>query len=444
MPEQSTTPVPDKTTVARIDLSPLNLTAETHKTIEAGRTAYLFGVFLDPMIKVGLSHVAHGSMDQQTVSLALSTIAKLYTLSGNDYEQQPKKLTGDDLTNHQRNVLNGDIVLVAPQQELNEENRLAQLRQANETLSELPPAVQAIIAELNYEGFFRPQTMAGGAHTRDRNELDQLLASLGTEQDAMPHLTLTNWAIGQISGGIYSYTSETNKVLKIIDTGSGPGGTVAAITDRLLNTKRANAKGLAITCVETAQGFYDQLELFTQDDNVIDELGLKVKSLDSPSSERISEPGSLTTVKSDALSALKRLDLSSATQDDIIIITGNYSWHRLAGRTKQEIMDLFAHVPNVIFVVGDFAHHGNPVAKQYFCLGANGPLNVGNIGLGAQFIKSGYSLVDLKHQRPTSLDERIARKIVHADKDPDIDGHLWIAYKGKLAEKALSLEESSE
>lgn len=436
-------PIHGDTEVVPIDLSPLNLDPETQGIIETGRKAYLFGKYLDLMIKVGIRYVADGSMDQEDVGLALLTTAKLYRLSGKAYEDQQGKLTGDTLTSHQKNVLNGDIVLVAPEAEMNEENRLAQLRESNEAFSELPPKIQAVIAELNYEGFFHPQTMAGGPQTRDRNELDKLLASLGTEQDAMPHLTLTNWTIGQITGGIYS-SNEVSKLI-IIDTGSGPGGTVAAITDRLLNTKNSNnTKGLAITCVETSQGFYDQIKLFTESDSVIADLGLEVKSLGSEGLENISETSSLTTVKSDVLSALKRFDLTSLGPDDIMLITGNYSWHRLDQRTKQKIMDLFTNVPDVVFLLGDFAYHGNPVAKRYFCLGANGPLNVGNIGLNEQFAKSGYSLVDLKHQKPASLDERIVGQIVHDDQDPDIDGHLWIAYKGESAKQALNLAEVAQ
>ncbi len=429
-----------------LDLRPLGLSPEAQKTLEAGRKSYLFGIFLDPMITVGINHISDGSMDQGNVNTALLTIAELFHLSGEDYEKQAGKLTGDTLSAHQRNILNGSIVLVTPGEGMNEANRLAQLRRSDEALSKLPPEIQAIIAELNYEAFFRPQTMAGGIETRARNELNQLLTSLGTEQDAMPHLTLTNWAIGQIVGGIASSVSKTSETsnLRIIDIGSGPGGTVAAITDRLLDAETEGER-VAITCIETTQGFYDQLRSFTEGDDVIANLGLEVNSLGAnPSNRSISKAGSLTTIKSDALSALKSLDLESINQDDIVLITGNYSWHRLDQRTKQQIIDLFANIPNIMFLLGDFAHHGNPVAKQYFCLGANGPLNIGNIGLGEQFVKSGFSLVDLELQRPASLDKRIARKIIYDDQDPDIDGHLWIAYKGELTKQALNLVESSQ
>ncbi|MDP3994943.1 MAG: hypothetical protein Q8P91_03865 [bacterium] len=446
MRKESNIPAQDRIKALPIDLHPLDLSTEAQKIIEAGRRAYLFGVFLDPMIKTGINHITDDSMDRKDISTALSTIAKLYRLSGEDYKKQPEKLTESSLATHQRNVLDGNIILVDPQEEMNETNRIAQLKRSNEALSKLPPEIQAIIAELNYEAFFHPQTMADGTKTRTRNELNQLLTSWGAEQDAMPHLTLTNWAIGQIAGGIYSFISKANKAgeLKIIDIGSGPGGTVAAITDRLLYAKTEN-KRLAVTCVETTQGFYDQLRLFTEGDSVIADLGLKVKSLDPKSSEKnISETGSLTTVKLDVLNALKRLDLGSVCQNNIVLITGNYSWHRLDRRTKQKIIDILTKAPNVIFLLGDFAYHGNPVAKQYFCLGANGPLNVGNIGLGKQFIKSGYSLVDLGNQKPASLDKRVAKKIVHDEKDPNVDGHLWIAYKGKLAKQALNFVKSPQ
>src|SRR3990167_7527454 len=134
MPEQLTT------------LSPLNLTTEAQKTIEDGRTAYLFGAFLDPLVELGIKHIANGTMDQKNVGLALLTIAQLYRFSGEAYEKQPEKLTGDALLEHQRNVLNGDIILVAPPVEMNEENRVTQLQRANEAFSKLPPAIQAVVA----------------------------------------------------------------------------------------------------------------------------------------------------------------------------------------------------------------------------------------------------------------------------------------------------------
>src|SRR3990167_2635368 len=226
----------DTQIVPPIDLTPLNLASDEQEIIELGRNAYLFGAFLDPIIKAGIDHVADGSMEQKNVGLALSTIAKLYSFSGEDYKGQQGKLTGLALTAHQGNVLSGKIVLVDPEMEMNETNRLSQLTRANEALSKLPPEIQAIIAELNYEVFFRPQTMAGGAETRGRNELDTLLASLGKDQNAMPHLTLTNWAIGDIAEGVYSSTGV--RKLDIIDTGSGPGGTIATITDRLLQARK--------------------------------------------------------------------------------------------------------------------------------------------------------------------------------------------------------------
>jgi hypothetical protein len=426
--------------VRPIDLSLLSFNSETTERIEAGRDAFLFGAYLEPMIEVGVRNVENGSMQKDDVATALLTTADLFCASGVAYKSQPNHLADQALEKHQRNVLNGDITLVSSEFEMSEENRLAQLRRADETFAKLPPHIQAIIAELNYEAFFRPQTMASGERTRDRDERDKLIASLGQEQDAMPHLTLTNWSIGDISKGILEFTRQTGTGIRIVDTGSGPGGTLSAITSRLSEAEGEGPDNLAITGIETTQGFYNQLEAFLKQDETVKVLGLTVESAGTDENAAPAQNGKLTIIKADTLSGLKRVHDQGIREDEVVVITGNYSWHRLDSARKKEIMQMFKDAPNVVFLIGDFASHGNPVAKQYFCLGANGPLNVGNIGLNEAFTQAGYSTVDLSTQKPGSLDERFREKIVKDDKDPNSDGHLWIAYKGNLAEESLRLQ----
>jgi len=440
-----TPPPPDPLINTRADLSILNLDTEAQVKIESGRNAFLFGVYMEPMIKAGLRHVSDGSIGKDDVTLALQATADLFAASGKDYETQrdktgqPIHLEGVALSVHQRNVLNGDIVLVPAENELNEKNRLVQLQRSDATFSNLPPGIQAVIAELNYEAFFRPATMAGGERTRDRGERERLLTSLGKDQEAMPHLTLTNWAIADVVKGVAEFAAQTNKKVRVVDTGSGPGGTLSAITSRLADAE-ALPKDLAVSGIETTQGFYDQLDDFIAGDQVIRDLGLDVNPIAKNDGLPVSEPGYLTIVKADTLSGLKRLHEQGFSDDEVVVITGNYSWHRLTTEVKKEIMELYKDAPNVIFAIGDFANHGNPVAKQYFCLGANGPLNVGNLDLENKFRESGYSIVELESEKPQALDQRFNDQIVADDRNPDSDGHLWIAHRGDLAKETLQLK----
>lgn len=440
-PNPSSPPLPDPTGGRRIfDLSPLNLSPEQAQMIEKGRNAFLFGAFMDPMIEAGLRHFSDGSMKKDDVSLALQTVANLFAASGRDYEAQPNHLEDEEaIATHQENVKNGRIILVQDTFEMDSVNRVKQLKLADMTFSSLTPNIQAIIAELNYEEFFRSQTMAGGDKTRDRGERDRLISSLGKDQEAMPHLTLPNWSIGDITQGIVKAAQEKGKKVRIIDTGSGPGGTLSAETSRL-NEAKPDRSRLAITGIETTQGFYDQLGDFVSNDPVIEELGLEVNPLGTDAEGEPSKMGNLTIIKSDTLSGLKRIHDQGFSDDEVVVITGNYSWHRLDSKRKQEIMELYKDVPNVVFLIGDFANHGNPAAKQYFCLGANGPLNVGNIDLSFQFWKSDYSLVDLEEETPGTLDPRFRERIVQDHNDPNSDGHLWIAYRGELARESLQLK----
>lgn len=408
---------------------------DLQRELEAGLATRVYGPFLERMIDYGRASILHGTLDTESAVNALVIASRLYQAADQDYATQDRVLTDEELEAHQANVLEGKIVLIPEEAQVSYQNSVRQVERADNAFYDLPSSVQAALADINYGAFFKPQTMASAKRTLDNREIAKLLETGG--QEAMPHLTVTNWAIGQTLAGIYERAATLQVPrIRIFDVGSGQGATIAAVTNSIAKVESSYKPLLSITGLETTRGFYGDLAAFAENDPAAKSLGLEPVRYDPNSGESISEPGKLTLVKSDAVSALKGVDMLPDS-DNLTIVTANYSFHRLGRREKMEILDTLGHVPNIIFVVGDLAMNASPVNRKYFNLGVNGPLNAGNLYLDGTFQSFGYDVLNLDDLKPKSLDSRIAKRL--SDDDKNKDGHLWVAHRGALAAAALDL-----
>lgn len=410
---------------------------DLQRELEAGLATRVYGPFLERMIDYGKKSILKEDLDSESAVNALVIASRLYQAADQDYAAQEHTLTDEELAVHQANVLNGDIAPVPKEKAVSYENSVAQVERGDNAFYDQPDSVQAALADINYGAFFRPQTMASADRTLDKS-VDELISIPVDKMEAMPHLTVSNWAIGQTLAGIYRNISRHSDSprLRVIDIGSGQGATIAAITNSLGSEEVDGKPVLSITGIEVTKGFYDDLSNFTETDNGTNSLGLRPVRYKPEDGTSISEPGTITTIKADAVQALRNLDISE-DPNQLTVITANYSLHRLGRRKKMEILDLISQIPNVIFLVGDLAQNTSEVNRRYFNLGANGPLNAGNLYLKELFESFGFDVVNLDRERPDYLDPRLAKRLASDDKLKD--GHLWIAHGGNLATEVLDL-----
>ncbi|MDO8553710.1 MAG: hypothetical protein Q7S22_02795 [Candidatus Micrarchaeota archaeon] len=418
------------------DTAPQN--PDVRHELEAGLATRVYGPYLGRMLDYGAGRIMDGTLSHNSVISALVIAAKLYQAADQDYATQENTLTDEELATHQTNVLNGDIVPVSEEQAVSYGNSVAQVERADNVFYDQPDEVQAALAEINYGAFFGPQTMASAARTLDRRGVNKLVSTPKEDMEAMPHLTVSNWAIGQTLAGIYRNVSRLIRSprIRVIDIGSGQGATLAAITNSLSSEEVDNKPVLSITGVEVTKGFYDDLSNFTETDQGASSLGLRPVRYRPEDGTSISEPGTITTINADAVQALKNLD-TLGDPNQLTVITANYSLHRLGRRKKMEILDFISQTPNVIFLIGDLAQNTSEVNRRYFNLGVNGPLNAGNLYLRELFESFGFDVARLDTERPDSLDPRLAKRLASDDKLKD--GHLWIAHRGALTAGALNL-----
>jgi hypothetical protein len=422
-----------------------NLNDLSRIRLEKGAGSRVYGPFVERMALHAVTKIESGALDPQPAVKALEIASALYLSSDKRYSQNPHAIRGDALKRHQANVLGGDIVLVPKEAATAPEEGIAQVVFANDMLRAVNSKVEAALSDINYGSLFRMQTMAGATRTLDRREIDDLLESMSTSQEAMPHLSVSNWAIGQTVAGIYEYLGRSQVGrLRIIDIGSGHGATTAAETNSIVHVDGIDRRPeIAITALETTTEFYKELATFAENDHAASALDLERVRLNKGSDESISTFGTLTTVNDDAVEVMKKADMSEwADENDITVVTANYSFHRLPQSSKDAILERFSHLPNVVFIVGDLAQNTSVINRRYFNLAANGPLNPGNRNLTKRFGKFGYDLVDLEKQKPMSLDQRLAKRL--SDDHRNNDGHLWIAYKGAVAAEALQLQSATK
>lgn len=387
----------------------------TQREIEHGLTTPTYAPFLAEMARYSAGAIRSGTLlDSQLVGLALVTASKLFCMADEDYRLGGNPvLSGEALKRHQANVLAGKIELVPREFGTTPEQSIRQVDRANASLLRFPD-IAAIMAAINYGALFRPQTMASATRTLERHELSRLLALVDSSQEAMPHLTVSNWAISQVSAGLYQHMAQLGLGrIRIIDIGSGPGGTIAAQTSSILDLGDIGRRPeLAISALEITPEYIDQITHFAQEDKGIATLNLRPNHHSWEAGANISSYGGLTIVRGDAVNSIIRSDIDSNFQpSDLTVVTANYSLHRFSSIPKGDIINLFSRIPNCVLIFGDLVDNTSLVNSLYFNLGANGPLNCGNRYLSNILESSGFSIVDLSRERPSTLDPRLAQEI---------------------------------
>jgi len=302
---------------------------------------------------------------------------------------------------------------------------------------------ERLLAALNYQLYFKPDTMAGAA--RVLSESPEIAAS-SEEVGGMPHLSVSNWTIGEVAQHVYEQMSQQPRgTLHIVDVGSESGATLSAIVNRLGVAQSGGmalgAGRLSLAGLETTPVFFDQLR-----DDFLPAAEAQLKSLDIPDSRFVPlrefyrdpslEGGTLSVVEGDAVQAIEAMDMSQLGPEDVVMLTANYSFHRLPARRKLRALLKLAEAPNSILAIGDLRRNGSVVNRGYFNLSNNGPLNAGNLGLESYMAKSGYSVhtVGVNNPGPAYIHQPLRERLAN---ELENDAFVAVAHQGKKAAQLL-------
>lgn len=410
------------------------------KAMRAAPDLSLYGPYFSAMVNHAAEMVEQGLVDDpQITGRALGIVAELYTRANRRYDRKPwpKKV----LKEHQYNVLHGILKPVEEKYRTTRAEGIRQVRAANALLTGEVDGVESEISRYNYGGcFFGKGTMADASRTLLRGDSDDLIEN--NDHSAMPHLSISNYVIGQTIASIMKFAKERDDVkVRVFDYGSGHGATLAAIF-RSINRFGAvmDPSRVAFTAIETTKPFFDTLLNFARNKRKgAPSIGLKVSKARNGSDD-FSRFGFLTAVYGDAPAAFKRLNKKGmGGKDEIIVLDANYVNHRIPDDKKAEILGSVRDCENVVIAFGDLIRNTSIINRGLFNRGANGPVNCGNEQLRELLEAEGFEIIDLAREKPELLEDSLADRMVHDDIDPDKDGHAWIAVRGALARESLGL-----
>ncbi|HMS24486.1 MAG TPA: hypothetical protein PKB15_02155 [Acidimicrobiia bacterium] len=416
----------------------------TRSVLERGVRTIVYGPYLSRMCMCARDQIEAGRLDAHASAKGLGIASTLYQVSNRSYLAQELHISGDALVEHQKAILAGELHRVDPQFAMTVPNAIHQVITADLAFcgDTDDRGYQGAVAAANYGAIFRDQTMTSGVGITERLRANSPATWENDSYTAMSHLDISNANIAQTLEGILLYASlrtPQRARVRIFDVGSGHGATDAAFIQTIkLRGRITNMPEVAITCLEQTPHFYDDLVEFTQGPDGARVLGLEPIQV-SVNGGHLSQFGALATVFGNAPTALAGLDISHmGGKDEIIVVTANYSFHRLASDKKREIIEKFSQMENVIFLVGDLKQNISWINLESFDIAANGPPNTGNRKTTELFSRS-YGVIDLAEAIPCGIDSRIAERLVLDSITPGCDGHLWIAVKGALAWSSLGL-----
>ncbi len=353
-------------------------------------------------------------------------------------ERRPDVLNSSEFRNEigrlQVNVAQGVIDLVSEQYGMIAQEGRDQVEFADGAFSLLRQRVQLLLAGLNYATFTGKTMLTGRALLGGSDGLDLSGWTERQTQQSMPHLVLSNTAIGQIVSALLQRGKEGD-LFSIVDIGSGTGctlaGSILGVRDSVENG--FNEKRLSMTGIEGGRRFFND-ELLPFVDIAVDKLAdfsLSKTVCYRPETHEL-ESGQFNLVYGEVLESLKQLRFSKEVQAGVVVITANYVWHRLPRAVKDAmIKEIAEKSPNSIFLVADLVQNASEVNRRYFNFRDNGLLNCGNVGLDDVFKFNGYRLIELNQSTaPKTMDARLAQQI---GKGTTTDSIFYVAYRGSKA-----------
>jgi len=413
--------------------------------VDKATKSVIYGGLVQQYLKAALSVVQDGKVesavepDQVGVATAVDFLARAAARTEAEYgKNRPDVLDSPEFRQEiqrlQVNVAQGIIELLSARYGMRPQEGRNQVEYADTAFSSLGQRAQLLMAGLNYATFTGKTMLTGNALLAGSEEHDLTGWTEKQMQQSMPHLVLSNMAIGQIVSALLQ-RGKAGELFSIVDTGSGTGCTLAG---SVLGVRDAMDKGfdstrLSITGIEGGRKFFDE-ELAPFADVAIGklpEVALDKTVHRKPTQHEVAN-GQFNLMYGDILESLKQLRFSKEVQNGIVVITANYVWHRLPRVVKDAmIKEITNQAPNAIFLVADLVQNASEVNRRYFNFRDNGLLNCGNVGLDEVFRFNGYRLIELNDATaPGSMDSRLAEQIGQGTTSDSI---FYIAYRGERA-----------
>jgi hypothetical protein len=403
-----------------------------------------FGYVMEDNLRAA-TKVVQGRRADEAMPIAMGTLAHLLGLAGENYRRHDQLPSYEMWEEHVENVRDGQVeISLLPRFWSTPEDGQAQVGAADHFLSLYPqPRVQQQLAEINYQLYFNRQTMAGADKTLD---ITPDAAAAVASVEGMPHLTVANWALGQLAQRVYERMSRNGRGnLHIVDMGSGTGATMAAIMNRLHVAQERGSElapeRLSVTGIETAPAFFRELlTKFPLGTLALrSELGLDSVRGTVGTSDLLAQPetGLVRLVKGDIGETIEAMDFAGLPPHDVVLAIGNYALHCIPASTKDRMIGKLAQAPNLILGIGDLTSNSSVINRGYFNLSNNGPLNAGNIGLQYRLAHAGFltSTVGYMGYRPDYIDESLTERLA---KELTNDGFVTVATHGRRAEELLA------
>lgn len=317
-----------------------------------------------------------------------------------------------------------------------------QVHFANEEFGRLSPEVQRFLAEANYSAF-TGRTMKSGADLLQDPDLGNLVQwSERGVQEGMPHLTLSNMAMGQIFSALLQKLERIKSTtpITLIDMGSGTGATLAALT---LGMENATASGfnpekhpLSVVGIDGTRSFFEQLKrIGVVARQRLEKSGFKFQHGINESAQGVQvERGDFRLMYGDILENLKALQLSPEMKQGVVVLTANYVWHRLPSPIKAAILDHIAkNFPDAYVFIADLRQNCSAVNLGYFNFRDNGLLNCGNVDIEALLRRHGFNITPLNEQTaPRTMSLEFASRIGAGTTS---DSFFYIASHGPRAKE---------
>jgi len=421
------------------------------KTVQQAVGTTIYGGLISKYLEAALAVAKDGKVesavepDKATLAGAVDFISRAAVRSEAEYAKSRPTFLEDpsfirEISDLQVNVANGVIKLVLERFAMTPQEGRNQVDFADTAFSSLGQRAQLLMAGLNYATFTGKTMLTGNALLSDSEQLDLNGWTEKQMQQSMPHLVLSNMAIGQIVSALLQ-RGRTDELFTIVDTGSGTGctlaGSVLGIQDAA--TKGSKTPRISMTGIEGGRKFFND-ELVPFADTAMGrmpDVSLDKTVLTKPSQHTV-EGGQFNLIYGDILDSLKKLEFGKEVKNGITIITANYVWHRLPRVVKDSmIKEITRKAPNAIFLVADLVQNASAVNRGYFNFRDNGLLNCGNVGLDNILRSNGYRMFELNGATaPSSMDQRLARQIGNGTTSDSI---FYVAYRG---EKAADLVEN--
>ncbi|HSX46154.1 MAG TPA: hypothetical protein VLG27_04100 [Candidatus Saccharimonadia bacterium] len=341
---------------------------------------------------------------------------------------------------HLKNVGDGKIELLPKENWMLTDDALDQVERADRLFRNARRGVQALLAAINYERF-TDETMADAKRILATSP-EGAAESQGLE--AMPHLTVSNWAIAQINRHIYNRMSEQPRgELHIIEPGPGTGATSAAVTKTLAMAEgHLGRNRLSMLGIEATPSFSENLRknFFPLVNGYLHLLGLDIPEMKVATEEgQQVEPGTFRIVQGDLVDEILKLDFSELGPEDVVVFNANYVMHRIPSNHKKWIWDKLATAPNCIILMGDLDKNASDFNLGYYNESTNGPLNTGNNGQTRSLEEAGFNVARLGSYR--SIDRYVHPALVNRARLLVVkDGTTRIAFRGQKAHQHLLVD----